>query len=105
MSDYNFWADLLSTYEALPDLIKVLWLIVPPIFVLALVALFMRYKISKMRSGPNYTGDLIYSIRQTDENKFYVFRHGDAKAYPALLPMNKDALIDWAPDTESQKAG
>ena len=29
MEDYNFWADLLATYRASPDLIKALWLLVP----------------------------------------------------------------------------
>ena len=29
MEDYNFWADLLASYRASPDIIKALWLMVP----------------------------------------------------------------------------
>ncbi len=38
MDDYNFWADLLTSYRASPDLIKALWVLVPPAFLLGLVA-------------------------------------------------------------------
>jgi hypothetical protein len=38
MNDYNFWADLLASYRASPDLIKALWVLVPPAFLLGLVA-------------------------------------------------------------------
>lgn len=39
MGGYSFWGDLLDTYQSLPDWLKFMWLIVPPGFVLALVAL------------------------------------------------------------------
>ncbi|MCO5155736.1 MAG: hypothetical protein M9945_03120 [Aquamicrobium sp.] len=29
MEDYSFWADLLASYRASPDIIKALWLMVP----------------------------------------------------------------------------
>lgn len=29
MEDYSFWADLLASYRASPDIIKALWLLVP----------------------------------------------------------------------------
>ena len=39
MQNYNHFADILDTYQAMPDLLKVLWLVMPPLFVLTLVAL------------------------------------------------------------------
>ncbi len=44
MENYNFWQDLLDTYQSLPNLIKVLWILVPPLFILGLVALILFYK-------------------------------------------------------------
>ncbi|MGI9364190.1 MAG: hypothetical protein ACR2O8_03325 [Rhizobiaceae bacterium] len=38
-SDYNIWRDLLDTYQSLSQTLQILWLIVPPIFVLALLTL------------------------------------------------------------------
>ena len=42
MDSYNFLADLLDTYQSMPDVIKALWVVVPPAFVLGLVALLRR---------------------------------------------------------------
>ena len=43
MQDYNFWADLLFTFQSSPDWIRALWLLVPPGFVLAVMAMVMRF--------------------------------------------------------------
>ena len=43
MENYNFWADLLSTFRSMPDWIKALWPLVPPVFVLACVALVLSF--------------------------------------------------------------
>lgn len=37
MNDYNFWSDLLDTFQSSPDWIKALWLLIPPGFLLGLV--------------------------------------------------------------------
>lgn len=39
METYNFWADLLASYRASPDLIKALWLLVPLVVAAGLFAL------------------------------------------------------------------
>lgn len=44
MDDYNFLADLLATFRASPDVIKALWLIIPPGFVLCLLKLLLRWR-------------------------------------------------------------
>ncbi len=47
--EYNFWQDFFDTYQSLSDLVKILWLIVPPIFILGLVALIFHYKNAKKK--------------------------------------------------------
>lgn len=39
MDSYNFWADLLDTYQSTPDVIKLLIILEPPLFILAMVAM------------------------------------------------------------------
>ena len=38
-TDYNFWRDLFDTYQSFSQIVQILWLIVPPTFVLLLTAL------------------------------------------------------------------
>ena len=35
-TDHNFWRDLFDTYQSLSQTLQILWLIVPPTFLLAL---------------------------------------------------------------------
>ncbi len=44
MVEYSFWQDFFDTYQSLSDLIKILWLIVSPLFVLGFVALILHFK-------------------------------------------------------------
>ncbi len=44
MENYSFWQDFFDTYQSLPDFMKVLWIVVPPLFILGLVALILFYK-------------------------------------------------------------
>lgn len=60
MEDYNFWADLLDTYQSLPDIIKALWIIVPPTFTLVLVAL-----LRKQAPNPTMIDEPIYEVYRT----------------------------------------
>ena len=41
MDTYNFWQDFFATFRSSPDVIKALWLIIPPVFaaVIARIAL------------------------------------------------------------------
>ena len=41
---YNFWQDFFDTYQSLSDWMKFAWLIVPPAFVLGLVALVLHFR-------------------------------------------------------------
>jgi len=42
MEPYNFWQDFLGTFRSSSDTIKTLWLIVPPVFVVALTSVILR---------------------------------------------------------------
>jgi len=61
MQDYNFWADLLLTFKSSPDWIKALWLLVPPMFVLALIAMVMRFGLAMRRPKP-IEGELVVPL-------------------------------------------
>lgn len=52
MQDYNLWADLLATFRASPDFIKALWLLVPPGFVLGMMALAVWMVRLRWRAKP-----------------------------------------------------
>jgi len=69
---YNVWQDLFDTYQSLPDWIKFAWLVVPPLFVLGLMALMMRFGIEHRRADSVLAGKLIYSIYRDGENGFRV---------------------------------
>ncbi|HRP78861.1 MAG TPA: hypothetical protein PL183_07130 [Aquamicrobium sp.] len=59
MEDYNFWADLLTSYRASPDSIKAMWLMVPLLLaagffaltVAAAMRLMDRREASPMQAG------------------------------------------------------
>ena len=40
-SDYNFWRDLLDTYQSFSQTVQILWLIIPHGFVLAVIAMVL----------------------------------------------------------------
>jgi hypothetical protein len=69
MTDYNFWQDFFDTYQSLSDWLKILWLIVPPAFVLGLVALTMRFRIESKRADKGLDGELIYSLHRDAQNR------------------------------------
>ena len=75
MTDYNFWQDLFDTYQSLSDWLKILWLIVPPAFVLGLVALTLRFRIESRRVERRFDGELVYSIHRDAGNQLHVISH------------------------------
>ena len=89
MNDYNFWSDLLDTFQSSPDWIKALWLLIPPGFLLGLVALMLRFRIAAKQLNQGPKGELIYSIHRDIRNQLHVVSHipvtdGD----PALLVLD-----------------
>lgn len=86
MDNYNFWQDLFDTYQSLSDWLKILWLIVPPAFMLGLVALTLRFRIESKKVERHLDGELVYSIHRDADNRVHILRHGPgAEESPALL--------------------
>lgn len=86
MDTYNFWQDFFDTYQSLSDWLKVLWLIVPPAFVLGLVALTLGFRLAGRRMNSGLDGELVYSIRRDAQNRIHIISHmplGDSN--PPLL--------------------
>ncbi len=75
MEDYNFWADFFDTYQSLSDWVKILWLIVPPAFLLAFVALILRYRLASRPKQHLSDGDLIYTVHRDKHDQYRVYRH------------------------------
>ena len=75
MDDYNFWADLLDTFQSSPDWIKALWIVAVPGFLLGVLALVLRFRLATMEATPSADRKLAYSI-VCDENGFYrIYTH------------------------------
>ena len=90
MEDYNFWQDFFDTYQSLSDWTKALWLIVPPAFLLGLIALVMRHRVAVRQAENGIRGDLVYTIRRDGDDKLHVYRHGRAlDREPALLVLDQ----------------
>ena len=75
MDTYNFWQDVFDTYQSLPVGLQLAWLVLPPAFVLALVALTLRYRLLSRRLGPVGRGDLVYTVYRNDFGSFDVYHH------------------------------
>lgn len=91
MNDYNFWSDLLDTFQSSPDWIKALWLLIPPGFLLGLVALMLRFRIAARQMDQSPKGELIYSIHR-DAGQLHVVSHIPVvDGNPALLLLDPPA--------------
>lgn len=86
MADYNFWMDLLDTFQSSSNWIKAVWLLIPPGFLLALIAMLMRYRIASKRAEKALDGELIYSIHRRTDGDLQIVRHlPEVDRNPALL--------------------
>ena len=75
MQDYNFWQDFFDTYQSLSDWLKVLWLIIPPAFVLGLVALMLRFRIERGQADRSLKGELVYSVHRDTDDRVHIISH------------------------------
>lgn len=92
MEEYNFWQDFFDTYQSLSDWMKFAWLIILPTFLLALVALGMRYRIASKRAENETTGDLAYTIYRNTQGHLQIHRHGElTNQEPELLLLEQGA--------------
>ncbi|MEN0002258.1 MAG: hypothetical protein AAF940_15375 [Pseudomonadota bacterium] len=80
MDHYSFWQDLFDTYQSFPDWMQLLWLLVPPGFLLALIGLFMHYRLAARRSGPGEK--LAYTIYAGRNGRLHIYAHEGAPPLP-----------------------
>jgi hypothetical protein len=78
MESYNFWQDFFDTYQSLSDWMKALWLIVPPAFLLGLIALVMRYRLAAKRAIEPDAGSLAYSVFSDENGILRIYTHDGA---------------------------
>ncbi|MBN9044227.1 MAG: hypothetical protein J0H18_01010 [Rhizobiales bacterium] len=89
MGDYNFWADLLDTFQTSPDWIKALWVLMPPGFLLGLVALLLRFQAAISKTDGPRAGRLLYSVYRRADGVVRVIDHRPtAERGPVPLPVD-----------------
>ncbi len=96
MEDYNFWADLLDTFQSSADWIKALWLLIPPAFVLALIWLFRR----RVARTDAVDGELLFTVCREPGGLIQIYRYG--------LPDDADpelVLLARQPAEDPQRPG
>lgn len=84
MTPYNFWQDFFDTYQSLADWIKALWLVVPPLFMLALTALVMRFRIDRAKAAHGFDGRLLYTIHRGGEEQLVIVSHARENEDPPV---------------------
>ena len=91
MADYNFWADVLDTFQSSPDWIKALWLMIPPGFLLALIRMAMRFRLEARRDDKAaIKGELIYSVHRGADGEMHILSHlSQWEPKPALLLLDE----------------
>ena len=96
-NDYNFWQDLFDTYQSFPDWMQLLWLIVPPAFLLAMIGLLLHYRLATWRGGQRET--LAYTIYADKTGRLRVYAQEGAPPLPVgqpqlKLPDKQDTAFD-----------
>lgn len=109
-TDYNFWKDLLDTYQSLTDWVKALWLIIPPVFVLGLVALLCHHRRETKRLEQNQAGPLVYEIYPDENGDFKEYAQRDWQERPVRLTRQTDrqsslAIPDRIEDRNQPRSG
>ncbi|MDJ0821542.1 MAG: hypothetical protein QNJ09_06985 [Paracoccaceae bacterium] len=93
METYNFWSDLFDTYQSLSDWLQLAWLVVPPAFLLGVLALVIHYRLAAKRSIEMNTGSLAYTVFSDENGILRVYTHDggcaltDGEGADALLPL------------------
>lgn len=62
MDEYNFWKDLLDTFQSSSDWVQAVWLIVPPMFVLILIRMIMRFRLARHSVAEPTPEPVVYQI-------------------------------------------
>lgn len=71
MADYNFWADLLDTWQSTSDGIKALAIVTPPLFLVCVIALLLGHR-ARMKAPPLSTTQVQPPLSATDREALTV---------------------------------
>ncbi|MGI9421918.1 MAG: hypothetical protein ACR2PA_01915 [Hyphomicrobiaceae bacterium] len=95
MDDYNFWQDLLDTYQSLPPWLQLAWLVLPPTFFLSLLALVLRFWLLCRRLGPIDTGrgPPVFTVTRNAQGAFEVYATDQTKTDPVRIA--RDERREW----------
>jgi hypothetical protein len=72
MSDYNFLADLLDTFQSMDDWLKALALLIPPGFALGVVGLFLRHRATIRAIEAGRTGEFMPTAQDVFDRVDYL---------------------------------
>ena len=66
---------LLAAYQTLPDFVKALWVVVPPMFVIALLVVTLWYREQRRRTKLANSATLVYTIMPDETGTLRVYAH------------------------------
>ncbi|MBB4955323.1 hypothetical protein H4S14_003359 [Agrobacterium vitis] len=92
METYDFWTNLFAAYRASPDLIKVLWLVIPPCFLLALLFAVLHHHNRRRPALKLHGSTLAFTVIRQDDGTLEIYRHDGCKvdARPFVLSLSED---------------
>ncbi len=102
MDEIGFWQDFFDTYQSLSDWIKALWLIVPPAFVLAALALVLRYRLRARGADAPERGEVICTIHADEAGVVRIYGHATAGVTDARPSLARTEAILSAPQPNKQ---
>ena len=95
MEEFGFWHDFFAAYQAQPNWLKLLWLVVPQLFAFAFTALFLLLRLALKRFEHKLTGNLMYSVHRDEMDMFHVYLHGPEKELPGQgMGIDTEATIE-----------
>ncbi len=98
MENYHFWQDFFDTYQSLSDWIKALWYIVPFVFVLAVTALVLRYRLGIKKIAAQQNAALKYTLIADGTRNNQLYAHNDVGALAEFVPVPNNVIpLDLPP--------
>ena len=82
MEEFGFWHTFFAAYQAQPNWLKFLWLVVPPLFAFAFTVLFLLQRLALKRYEHKLTGNLVYTMTRDEFDAIHVYLHGPEKDLP-----------------------
>jgi hypothetical protein len=101
MENATIWSDLLTTFRASPDVVKIIWSLMLPGVVLGVLGLFLRYRLRRQQFLTK-GARLAYTIVRQEDDTLQIYSHSNedqGENASIFLPLNNDdsgrALEYW----------